>query len=296
MRPMLKRLVIALAKPLFRLIGERRMGRFLKIVADLAEVALVPVAYEQIGIVPVIGDFRKTGEFFVIDSLLPNYLGAGRVIFFDVGANDGTYTKLLCERFPDADVYAFEPNKVVCEALRSNAPRQARCFNLGLGATRGNATIYSYHSDQPRKNSEYGSVYQEVFSQLSIPDEVVGQSFEMDTLDDFCSENHISRIDFLKIDTEGHEHAVLLGAAKMLAGNQIGIIQFEFNSMNVFSRVFLKDFYSLLGNYNIYRLHPKGPIPLFKYQTKNEIFVYQNFLAIHRELRPRGGEQAVNKQ
>ena len=61
-------------------------------------------------------------------------------------------------------------------------------------------------------------------------------------------EKKIDDIDFIKIDVEGHELAVLQGAVNMINQNRIKVIQFEFNVANILSRVFLKDFYDLLEN------------------------------------------------
>ncbi len=65
----------------------------------------------------------------------------------------------------------------------------------------------------------------------------------------------------------------------MLSNGKIEVIQFEFNEMNVVSRTFLKDFYDILSNYDLCRLDSNKLIPLFKYESKNEIFQFQNFLA-----------------
>jgi hypothetical protein len=49
------------------------------------------------------------------------------------------------------------------------------------------------------------------------------------TIDEFCSENAISKIDILKIDTEGYDFNVLRGAQKMLSSNSVAFTYFEFN-------------------------------------------------------------------
>ena len=67
------------------------------------------------------------------------------------------------------------------------------------------------------------------------------------TLDAYCCAASIRGIDFLKIDTEGNELKVLKGSQAMIQKNAIRAIQFEFNEMNVVSRVFLKDFYDILA-------------------------------------------------
>jgi hypothetical protein len=72
----------------------------------------------------------------------------------------------------------------------------------------------------------------------------------------------------------------------MLKENKIKIIQFEFNEPNVANRVFLKDFYQLLPNFSFYRIKIGGLIPLGEYNSKNEIFRYQNILAINKNIFP----------
>jgi len=55
----------------------------------------------------------------------------------------------------------------------------------------------------------------------------VGLSFEIKTLDTYCKENSINKIDFLKIDIEGMEIDVLNGGKKIIE-KSTKIIQFEY--------------------------------------------------------------------
>jgi len=48
------------------------------------------------------------------------------------------------------------------------------------------------------------------------------------SVDIYCKENNIKKIDFMKIDTQGFEEEVLVGSKKMLKEQKIGIIQLEF--------------------------------------------------------------------
>jgi len=93
-------------------------------------------------------------------------------------------------------------------------------------------------------------------------------------------------IDFLKIDVEGYELDVLKGANKMIESNKIKYIQFEFTQLNTTTRIYFKDFWEVLSEkYKIYRLLPNDLLEIKIYDpTSNEIFGYQNFVAIHKEL------------
>ena len=46
------------------------------------------------------------------------------------------------------------------------------------------------------------------------------------TIDDYCKTNNIKKINYMKIDTQGFEDKVLMGAEEML-GEKIDIIELE---------------------------------------------------------------------
>ena len=104
------------------------------------------------------------------------------------------------------------------------------------------------------------------------------------TLDAFVAERGIERIDLLKVDVEGGELEVLRGATDTLQRKMINAIHFEFNETNVVSRVFMKDFYEMLPDYDFYRMLPDGLVPMgIYYPIIAEIFAYQNIAAINRK-------------
>ena len=53
------------------------------------------------------------------------------------------------------------------------------------------------------------------------------QKIKIDAIDKFCSQQNISQIDLLKIDTEGHEIAVLNGASDLINSYAIKAIYLE---------------------------------------------------------------------
>jgi hypothetical protein len=55
-----------------------------------------------------------------------------------------------------------------------------------------------------------------------------GERFDLNTIDEYCKENDVDRIDFLKIDAEGLDYRILLGAKRMIEDNRIKYIQFEY--------------------------------------------------------------------
>jgi hypothetical protein len=102
------------------------------------------------------------------------------------------------------------------------------------------------------------------------------------TLDDFTEQAKLGSVDLLKIDTEGFELRVLQGARRLIDRDGLAMIQFEFNIMNVATRVFARDFLDLLPEYRFYRLLPAGLAPLGAYDAVYwEQFAYQNLVALH---------------
>ena len=68
----------------------------------------------------------------------------------------------------------------------------------------------------------------------------------MTTVDRYCAEHEIARIDPLKLDVEGHELDVFDGAARMLSQRRIGLVAVEFGGTNIDSRVFFREIYNRL--------------------------------------------------
>jgi hypothetical protein len=128
-----------------------------------------------------------------------------------------------------------------------------------------------------KDHSSMASLYQREIKNVSMNEfEVVS----LKTLDEFCNEQGIQKIDFLKIDVEGHEYKVLQGASKMIKNKAIRFIQFEFGGCNIESRVFLKNFWDLLkDDFKLYRIVSDGVYPITEYNETLEIFTYTNFFA-----------------
>lgn len=267
---------------LIKSIGLKNIEKLITLLARIAGIDLLMLAYHEMGILKY-WNSAISGEDFVINSVLKKYFKEEKLIMFDVGANVGNYAKKLKNKFSNAVIYAFEPNPNTFEILNRNlAYININCYQVGLSSTCSKHKIYTYVCD---KHSEHTSVYKNVLLDLHKANELVEIEFKNTTIDEFCQANKVERIDFIKIDTEGHEMEILKGASKMISEAKISVIQFEFNEMNVISRVFLKDFYELLyDRYEMYRLDTDKLIPLQEYSSKNEIFKFQNILAINRKF------------
>lgn len=218
-----------------------------------------------------------SGEKWVIDCLLKQYGFQDGSVFFDVGANIGNYANEVLTTYPMAKGFLFEPHPVSFKKLADGKNlRNAQVFNIALGEKN---EFLSFYDRADTEGSEHASLYSGALSSIH-KQAMVEIKVEVKTLDSFCQEKQISHIDFLKIDTEGHELAVLKGAQKLLAENSIRLIQFEFNEMNVISRTYMRDFLELLSNFQLHRLLPDGLLPLNNCVQDTELFGFQNIVAI----------------
>lgn len=221
-----------------------------------------------------------SGEKNLLKSVLSNF---NNPIIFDIGANIGNYSNSIMSLSSNAKLYSFEPHPKSYKKLKENSQRyNYQIYNFALGKEKSKLILYDY--EQNTDGSEHASMFKETFDNI-YEKKVVSFEVNVITLDDFVNENNIERINLLKIDTEGNDYNVLLGAINSIEEKIIDIIHFEFNSMNVYSRVYFKDFFELLNGYNLYRLLPKGYIHISKYEPIHcEIFAYQNIVAIRRDL------------
>jgi dynactin complex subunit len=139
--------------------------------------------------------------------------------------------------------------------------------------------LYNYKN---APGSQHASLFKDVIEHIHHGESTVVQ-VDVTTIDRFMEEHAIQKIDVLKIDTEGNDLNVLHGAKHAIEQQQIDIIHFEFNEMNVVSRVFFKDFCDILPNYTFYRMLPDGIISLGEYYPLVfEIFAFQNIVAIRK--------------
>lgn len=228
-----------------------------------------------------IGNTNTSGEKQVVQ-LLNNFYKktTNPITIFDVGANIGQYQRMLVENLTVANnIYSFEPANDSFSILNREKKNNVKNFQFGFGNELQKVTLY-----KDKNKSQLASIYKKTendYYQLKPMD--IEETIHLRTIDDFCEEEEISKIDFLKLDIEGHEFFALKGAERMLNQNKINFIQFEFGPANIDSRTFLRDFYNLLSSqFYLYRLTKSTIIPLRSYNETDEIFLPSNYIAINK--------------
>lgn len=155
---------------------------------------------------------------------------AERPVIFDLGAHNGRITQKYRDLFPQSLIYCFEPFPKSFQALTQNMSGDDRtfCHNLALSDTNGMAVFNSNRSSLTNSllsTDEYAVAMwgddKEKFhteTKIRVPTK---------TLDSFCHENNIQQIDLLKMDVQGAEFAVLMGATDLLKQRRISLIYTE---------------------------------------------------------------------
>lgn len=213
-----------------------------------------------------------------------------RKTFFDVGANVGQWSVLAAKSFErDGYVYSFEPCGRTYESLlcNTNGLSSVKCFNVGLSNSTQSMDIL-FSGKNPEKSSVEGYGVRSLNKKIEDY-EAETQSFMRG--DEFCENNSIEEISFLKIDTEGHDFKVLEGFSGMLRAGKIHAIQFEYNRLNIYAKILLHDFYELLNppsspeTFCIGRIFPQS-VRFKEYDPLDENFIDGNFLAVRRAFGP----------
>lgn len=198
----------------------------------------------------------------------------------DVGAHHGSYSQQLRAHVPHARIFAFEPHPVTFQTLAQTAKtHNFTAINAAVSVTPGQFTLHDYAEGSGTEHATLTAGLIETLHHKQTTRYLVNVT----TIDAFMAEQHLDVIDFLKIDTEGHELSVLQGAQAALQAQRIRLIQFEFGQMHAINHLFLREFQLALPNFHLHRMLPDGLVSLEPYDpTFHELFSYQNILALPR--------------
>jgi len=148
--------------------------------------------------------------------------------FVDVGANIGQTSSLALSSFPEARIFAFEPDPVTFSHLARSLGKHPRlgAYNVALSNASGPIPFFKYSS------STLSSLIPD--AQYPMRKGVTPEKITVDctTLTEFCSANGIDLIDVLKVDTEGGDLLVLQGGEQLLSAGSVRFVYVEFNDMS----------------------------------------------------------------
>ena len=141
--------------------------------------------------------------------LMKSQLASGDVVY-DIGAYNGLYSIVLAKKTDAFSIYSFEPNPQSYARLNENIKlmrlgERIIPKNIALGSDIGKHTFYVSSARARSSFHKYNAEY----DGNKIIDTVIVDCF---TIDYLVEHQICSAPDLMKIDTEGHEYEVLLGA------------------------------------------------------------------------------------
>ncbi len=188
-------------------------------------------------------------------------------VIFDIGANTGIYSMISKAVNSNAEIYAFEPVKRVMDKLKINNDLNSfdcKLYEKAISNFTGTATIFD-------KNTEH--TYSVTVNKDISPDKSDSIEVEIETirLDDFIRENHIERINLMKIDVETHEVEALEGMGDFIKKFTPTML------IEVLNDHVANGIEKLLDgiDYNFYNIHEKNGLKKVDHLKKCE---YRNFL------------------
>jgi FkbM family methyltransferase len=215
------------------------------------------------------------------------------LVIFDIGACGAEDSIKYSRLFPDATIFSFEPLPENVQLAKKNLAdyniQNVHLINKALSDKNGTFDFFVSSGrpmDAPDDDWDYGNKS----SSLLPPDkhtEVVNFiqfnntiSVNSTTLDEFCKNNRIDRIDFIHMDVQGAELMVLKGAVASL--NFIKAIWLEVSTIHLYREQALAD--------DIEKFMRKNGFVMVKdclYGVSGDrMYVSKKFFPHHRKLFP----------
>jgi len=183
---------------------------------------------------------------------------AGDFVVFDVGAHDGAYLEAALHMVDGRlRAFSFEPKDACVEILRAR-------YESEPGVSLHKAAISKHTGIEELFYAEPGESSASLCRQSDA--QTKAQKVRVTTVDQFCDENGVGKIQFLKIGTEGQEVEVPQGASRMIQEGRIDFIQFEFGDTSLHTPYLFVDNWNYLSNrYVVYRILRRGLAELKRY-------------------------------
>jgi FkbM family methyltransferase len=203
----------------------------------------------------------SNNEIDPVISLLP-YLSPDPVIF-DVGSNKGEWTDLIIDRA--YQVHLFEPNEILLHYTMVKYCDRKNVFYCSHAMCDKSAKEIDFFYFTNENNGLSSILNNPKWDYLPKQRKKVTAG----TLSNYCSTFDVTLVDFLKIDTEGADYLVLLGAERLLKEKRIKFIQVEKAEHILLSGYTFDDLTKYLESF--------GYKPIKTSDTENVIFAMEGF-------------------
>ena len=184
--------------------------------------------------------------FLIYYNLLENYFHLQRIKVFlsknvflknptiiDIGSHRGKLVTLMNNLYENALIYCLEPNKLMNKRLKKIG-KNIKIYNFAIGDKSEEKKILINKIDLTNTLSKINenSIYLKLKNLiLNKPKNEKYKKIKVISLKEFCKSKKIQYIDFLKIDVEGYEYKVLLGAKDIIKNVKFIMIEIQKNDM-----------------------------------------------------------------
>jgi FkbM family methyltransferase len=171
---------------------------------------------DAINVLKAIFEEREYADYF------PFYK---KVTVVDIGAHYGYFSIFAAKNTaPDSTIYSIEPSQQNFNTLKKNLSdcniQNVIPFQMAIGGENGTLDLFTGRSINHSLIENYALLGKEKKT----------QKVEVKTLENFIIENKIEHIDFLKMDCEGAEYAILFNTPHSVF-DKVSVISMEFHDM-----------------------------------------------------------------
>jgi len=167
------------------------------------------------------------GTYFLEEQVIDRWyeMAKNAEVILDIGANAGIFSLAAAASNPNAVIHAFEPTPEIAAHLRktirqNNLEDRVFLHECGVSSENGIAHLNIFTGSGDNEGMNFLTAEKRSKAALDITTVSV---------DNFCEQQKIRKIDLIKIDVQGHEPEVLAGASKLLDQRDLPTIFTELN-------------------------------------------------------------------
>jgi FkbM family methyltransferase len=211
-----------------------------------------PISYEEI-----------TGDY------LSKLVGGNARVILEIGAHHGWHTEAFLRLFPNAVIYAFEPDPRAIGIFRARISNpRAHLFEMAISAMDGEAEFHVSSGLPPELSSTDAALYPQGWDQsgsLRAPKNHMAKwpwckfdrtiTVAVRSLDSWAQEHGIGLVDFIWADLQGAEGDLISGGLKTLA--QTRYLYTEYSDDEIYEgEPTLQVLLDMLPNFSVLKRYP----------------------------------------
>lgn len=268
-KPKSGRLPVGVARAFHKVIRENRRKQPFRLLAEYSTKYLREYYNENHW------DMSSNGEAFAL-SIFAQQQQSDDIVIWDVGANNGGWASEATRTFPKASIHSFEivPNIADEYERRHGSNPRLTLHRFGLSASEGVVDVTYNVQHSPTSSINYRATDR-------FGDQIKTVPCEVSTVD-LAIERGVPAPVLLKIDTEGHDFAVMRGATKLLnSPNAPLMIQFEYGDTWLPAKETLEECQRFLtkAGYSVGRLYPNH-VEFKEYEYQDDHYRLGNMIAV----------------